>query len=56
MRSGFNRGDRVKIASPSLGKVGTVVMVKRPHESGYIIRLPNGQTEFALPEELTTTE
>lgn len=56
MRTKFNRGDNAKIASSALGKIGTVVMVKRPHESGYIIRLPNGETQFALPEELSTTE
>lgn len=50
----FNRGDSVKIASKSLGKIGTVVMVSRPHCEGYIIRLPNGETQFALAEELTT--
>lgn len=56
MRAKFNRGDKAKIVSPSLGPVGTVVMVKRPHLEGYNIRFPDGRTDFALPEELEPTE
>ncbi len=52
----LNKGDRAKILSPALAKVGTVVIVLRPHTAGYIVRLPDRRTEFALPEELAALE
>ena len=52
----YQKGDKVKIVSPALDTPGTVAMVKKTHEAGYIIRLPTGQTEFVLPDEIKSID